>query len=153
AIFLGRIGDAGTSGNNLARKTMLELQLMNAALDALRQRCHFLGFHLAGASGGARIAFRLAEIRHDLGCVISGSGQLIATETARSRTNDPGETYFDVLAGVPALVQNRAERLLMITDPADQQVPAATEQNPVLDRLRRAGRPIPQFIVQSTDPR
>jgi pimeloyl-ACP methyl ester carboxylesterase len=151
AIYIGRIGEGGTSGNHLSRKTLLELQLMNAALDALRQRYGFEGFHLAGESGGARLVFGLAAMRHDIGCVVSGSGQLVVTEKGRSKLGDPGETYFDVMANVPSLAHNPAERLIIVTDPADQQVPAAVEQTPVLNRLRQAGRAVPQFIVQSTD--
>ena len=36
AIYLARIGVEGTSGNHTSRKTLLELRLMNAALDAIR---------------------------------------------------------------------------------------------------------------------
>ncbi len=53
AIYLARIGIDGTSGNHVFRKTMLELHLMNAALDAIKQRHGFEGFHLAGQSGGS----------------------------------------------------------------------------------------------------
>ncbi len=153
AIYIGRIGDGGTSGNHLNRKTVLELGLMNAALDALRQRYRFDGFHLAGESGGGRLVFALAAARHDIGCVISGSGQLVVTEAGKSKLHDPGQTYFDTMAGLPSMAQNRAERVMMITDPVDQQVPPATEQTPVLTRLRQLGGRVPQFLVQSTDPR
>src|SRR5580704_9550025 len=45
AIYLARIGVDGTSGNHIWRKTVLELHLMNAALDAIKQRYGFEGFH------------------------------------------------------------------------------------------------------------
>src|SRR6266852_9857687 len=41
AIYLARIGIDGTSGNHVFRKTLLELHLMNAALDAIKQRYGF----------------------------------------------------------------------------------------------------------------
>jgi len=44
AIYLARIGIDGTSGNHVFRKTLLELHLMNAALDAIKQRHGFRGF-------------------------------------------------------------------------------------------------------------
>jgi hypothetical protein len=50
---------------------------MEAALDALRQRYQFDGFHLVGESGGGRLVFGLAEMRRDVGCLISGSGQIV----------------------------------------------------------------------------
>jgi hypothetical protein len=48
AIYLARIGVDGTSGDHKSRKTLLELHLMNAALDAIKRRYGFLGFHLVG---------------------------------------------------------------------------------------------------------
>jgi hypothetical protein len=38
AIYLARIGVDGTSGSHVARKTWLELHMLNAALEALKQR-------------------------------------------------------------------------------------------------------------------
>jgi hypothetical protein len=147
AIYIGRIGVEGTSGNHMSRKTLLELQLMNAALDAIKQRHGFEGFHLAGQSGGSRLVFGLAAIRHDVGCAISGSGQL-GTEKGSSRRGEPGQTYFEI--DVPALAHNHAVRQMMITDPNDQQTPAATEQNPLALKLRQAGGLVEQFFVQSS---
>ncbi len=147
AIYIGRIGVEGTSGNHMSRKTLLELQLMNAALDAIKQRHGFEGFHLAGQSGGARLVFGLAAIRHDVGCAVAGSGQL-GTEKAASQRGDPGQTYFEI--DVPALAHNHAARQIMITDPDDQQMPAATEQTPLALKLKQAGGAVEQFLVQST---
>jgi hypothetical protein len=42
AIYLARIGVEGTSGDHRSRKTLLELHLMNAALDAIKQRRAFI---------------------------------------------------------------------------------------------------------------
>jgi pimeloyl-ACP methyl ester carboxylesterase len=152
AIYIGRIGVEGTSGNHMSRRTLLELQLMNAALDAIRQRYRFEGFHLAGESGGGRIAFALAGMRRDIGCVISASGQLVGIDEAAGKLSDPGQTFIDLMVhSVPSLAQNRAERLILITDPADQQVPPAEQQNPIVAKLRQAGRPVSQFLVESTD--
>jgi dienelactone hydrolase len=149
AIYIGRIGVEGTSGNHMSRKTLVELQLMNAALDAIKRRYEFEGFHLAGQSGGSRLVFALSGMRRDVGCAVSGSGQL-TTQMASGKFGDPGTTYFDLMDSVPLLAQNRAVRLMMITDPADQQVPAA-EQTPMVDKMRQAGRLVPQFFVESTD--
>jgi hypothetical protein len=66
AIYLARIGVDGTSGNHMSRKTVLELDLMNAALDAIKRRHGFEGFHLAGQSGGSRIAGGLIGLRRDV---------------------------------------------------------------------------------------
>src|SRR5215475_4783177 len=90
AIYLARIGVGGTSGNHIFRKTLLELHLMNAALDAIKQRHGFEGFHLAGQSGGSTIVTGLAAGRSDIACAVSGSGRLVrsyygsSTEPART---------------------------------------------------------------------
>jgi hypothetical protein len=48
------------------------------------------------------------------------------------------------------VVQDRALRLMLLTDKADTTVPVA-QQTGYADRLRKAGRPIPQLFVQATD--
>jgi pimeloyl-ACP methyl ester carboxylesterase len=152
AIYIGRIGVEGSSGSHLSRKTLVELALMNRALEALRQRYGFEGFNLFGESGGGRLVFGLAEMRPDVACLISGSGQ-IATRMVSSRTADPGKTYFDVSGRLQSLAQNRALRTMVISDPHDQQVPTAAEQTPMVQSLRQAGYVVPQFLVEATDPK
>jgi hypothetical protein len=99
AIYLGRIGVEGTSGSHLSRKTQLELNLIDVALEALRLRYQFEGFHLFGESGGGRLVFGLGEMRRDVGCLISGSGQIVTNRTIAMRPNDPTRTYFDISKG------------------------------------------------------
>ena len=152
AIYIGRIGVDGTSGSHLSRKTLVEVNLMDMVLDALRQRYRFEGFHLVGQSGGARLVFGLAEMRHDIGCLISTSGG-IATRKAVARTDDPGKTYFDITGNVQWLEQNRALRMIVISDPDDHQVPTATRQNPMVDRLREEGYAVLQLSVEASGPK
>jgi pimeloyl-ACP methyl ester carboxylesterase len=148
AIYLARIGVDGTSGSHLSRKTVLELQLMNASLDAIKQRHGFQGFHLVGQSGGSRLLVGLIEMRRDVACAVAGSGPL---DIARRKSNgDPGRTYFDVVENMAPLLQNRAVRLLLVTDPVDRTVPLP-EQAGFAQKLRSAGRPVTQFMVTATD--
>jgi hypothetical protein len=135
AIYLARIGVEGTSGNHTSRKTLLELHLMNAALDAIKQRYGFEGFNLVGQS-------------RDIACAVSGSGPLATPGSPR--VTDPGRTYFDVTQNIPLLAQNRSLRLLLVTDPADKKVPIA-QQTGFIDKMRQAGRQVPQFLVEATD--
>jgi hypothetical protein len=148
AIYLARIGVEGTSGNHTARKTLLELHLMNAALDAIKQRHGFEGFHLVGQSGGSKLVGGLIALRHDIACAVSGSGPLATPGSAK--ITDPGRTYFDVTQNIPRLAQNRSLRLLLVTDPADKRVPIA-QQTGFVDKMRQAGRQVPQFLVEATD--
>jgi hypothetical protein len=148
AIYLARMGVEGTSGNHASRKTVLELDLMNAALDAIKRRHGFEGFHLAGQSGGSRIAGGLIGLRRDISCLVLGSGHFVPAEG--QKPSDPGRSYFDVISNIPQLAHNRSMRVFLITDKMDKRVPAA-QQIDFGDRLRRAGRQIPQFFVEATD--
>jgi hypothetical protein len=148
AIYLARIGVEGTSGNHTSRKTVLELHLMNAALDAIKQRYGFEGFHLVGQSGGSKLVGGIVGLRHDIACAVSGSGPLVMPGGPKNA--DPGRTFFDVSQNIPALAQNRSLRLLLVTDPADKKVPIA-QQTAFADRMRQAGRQVPQFLVEATD--
>jgi hypothetical protein len=148
AIYLARIGVDGTSGNHLSRKTVLELDLMNAALDAVKQRHGFEGFHLAGQSGGSKIAAGLLGLRRDITCAVLGSGPLALPENSKSA--DPARSFFDPTLNISKLAQNQSLRLFVVTDKSDTRVPPA-QQSGYVDKLRRAGRVVPQFFVEATD--
>jgi len=145
AIYLGRIGLAGTSGNHTARNTLLELHLANAALDAIKQRYGFEGFHLAGQSGGTKLAGGLLGLRRDVACAVLGSGPLAAPLSAKSP--DPGRSFFDASQSVPLAAKDRLLRPYVISDKADKRVPLA-QQTGFVDRMRRQ---VPQFFVEATD--
>jgi len=151
AIYIGRIGVEGTSGSHLARKTLVEVNLMDEALNALRQRYKFEGFHLVGQSGGGRLVFGLAEMRRDIGCLISTSGGLGLVNPGRS--DDPARTYFDIDDGLRFLARNRDLRIIVISDPDDKQVPVDTKQAPLVDLLRNEGHKVLHLAVETTDPR
>jgi hypothetical protein len=148
AIYLARIGVGGTSGNHVFRKTLLELHLMNAALDAIKQSYGFEGFHLAGQSGGSTLVTGLAGTRRDIACAVSGSGRLAKSYDSSSK--DPARTWVDPLGFIPSIAQNRSVRFFMVTDSADRSVPA-TQQTPFAEKMHLAGRGIPQYFVAATD--
>jgi hypothetical protein len=148
AIYLARMGIDGTSGNHVFRKTELELHLMNAALDAIKQRHGFEGFHLAGQSGGSTLVTGLAATRRDIACAVSGSGPLGKSYDIASK--DPARTLVNPLEFIPTIAQNRSVRFFMVTDSADRSVPAK-QQTPFAERMHRAGRGIPQYFVAATD--
>jgi pimeloyl-ACP methyl ester carboxylesterase len=148
AIYLARMGLGGTSGNHVFRKTVLELHLMNAALDAIKRSYGFEGFHLAGQSGGSTLLAGLAATRRDIACAVSGSGQVVTSHG--NDPKDPGRTMLDSLGYVPSIAQNRSVRFIMVTDQADRTVPAK-QQASFAEKMHRAGRDIPQYFVTATD--
>ncbi len=148
AIYLARIGIGGSSGNHVFRSTLLELHLMNAALDAIKQRHGFEGFHLAGQSGGSTIVTGLAAGRSDIACAVSGSGRLM--RSYYSSSTDSARTRVNPLEFIPSIAHNQSVRFIMVTDSADRSVPAK-EQTPFAERMHQAGRDIPQYFVTATD--
>jgi hypothetical protein len=148
AIYLARIGVDGTSGNHMNRKSVLELHLMNATLDAIKQRHGFEGFHLAGQSGGAMLVAGLLGLRRDIVCAVPGSGLL--TWSVAGKSTDPGRTFFDPIEFIPSIVQNRSLRLFVVTDPADE-LSGLKRQTGFVEKIRRAGLHVPQYFVEATD--
>jgi hypothetical protein len=151
AIYLARIGVDGTSGSHTARKTVLERELMNAALDAIKQRYHFEGFHLAGQSGGSTILVGLLALRTDVACAVTGAGGILTGIKPSATEQDPGRLYFDPSAGIPEILRKHREaRLFFVTDPEDKRAPAPG-QDKFVQRLRQAGGQAEQLIVIATD--
>jgi dienelactone hydrolase len=148
AIYLARIGVDGSSGYHGARRTLLELQIVNEAIEAIKKRHRFEGFHLFGQSGGAALVATLPAWRSDVGCAVAGAGPLSANKT--TPPSDPARRHVDPSEFAAAIAANRSARILVITDPADQTVPIE-RQITFVRELRRAGREVDQFFVQAAD--
>ena len=148
AIYLARPGLDGSSGDHRIRHTTLELNVINAALDAIKRRHGFAGFHLIGQSGGSTLVGGMLALRSDVGCAVIGSGRLVYDRARRSP--DPAADYFNVADWVPAIAQKRATRILVLTDPQDRKVPEPV-QTGFVRMLRQAGGQADQFLVQAID--
>jgi hypothetical protein len=157
AIYLARPGLDGSSGDHRIRHSVLELNVVNAALDAIKTRHRFGGFHLMGQSGGSMLVGGMLALRADIGCAVIGSGRL-AFDRPKERTMertmrpspDPGREYFNVADAVSVIAQKRATRILLVTDPLDRKVPEPT-QTGFVHMLRQAGGQADQLLVQATD--
>ncbi len=148
AIYLARPGLDGSSGSHRIRRTTLELLAVDAALEAIKRRHGFDGFHLLGQSGGSTLIGGLLGLRSDLGCAVIGAGLL--SYRGRFRSPDPGRDFFDASDAVATIAQKRGTRILLVTDPADRKVPERV-QTEFVRRLRLAGGQVEQFLVQATD--
>ena len=78
AVYLARMGLDGSSGHHAQRRTMLELQVTNAAIEFIKRRHGFARLNMYGQSGGASLIGSLLAMRDDLNCVVPGSGRLVA---------------------------------------------------------------------------
>jgi dienelactone hydrolase len=149
AIYLARIGLDGSSGFHGIRHTMLELSATNQALEAIKRKHHFAGFHLIGQSGGATLVGGLLGLRTDIACAVPGSGNLIQLTEVKHPNSSP-TSWIDPAAMAPAIVKSSKARILVVTDPDDEVVPAE-RQTGFVERLRDAGGHVEQLFVQAID--
>jgi hypothetical protein len=119
---------------------------MDKALEALKLRYGFVGFHLVGQSGGSKLVGGLIGLRSDIVCAVSGSGPL--SEAASSEKGPPDRSYFDAADSISAAVKNPSLRLFVITDPMDRKVPVS-QQTPYVQRMFREGGQVSQYFVQA----
>ena len=151
AIYLARIGVDGTSGNHISRKTVLERELMNTALDAIKQRHQFEGFHLAGQSGGSTVLVGLLALRTDIVCAVSGAGHILTGVVPGGAAVEPGRRYFDPSAGIADILRKHpGMRFFFVTDPEDTKATART-QDKFIQLFRQAGGQAEQLVVIATD--
>lgn len=150
AIYLARPGIDGSSGDHRIRHSLLELAATDAALDAIKARHGFTGYHLIGQSGGATLAGALIGIRHDVGCAVLGAGMLAPLQLKKS-TLQLSKQMIDAVEGIPGIVQNRQTRVLVVTDREDKKVPLVHQQT-FVDELRLAGGKAEHYFVQAADP-
>mgnify|MGYP000945125677 CR=1 FL=1 len=148
AIYLARPGLDGSSGDHRIRHTSLELNAIDAALDAIKRRHRFAGFHVLGQSGGSSLIGGLLGLRSDIGCAVIGAG-LLSYPRPRRSTN-PAADYFNAIDAVNTIAQLRNTRILLVTDPGDRKVPERLQTEFAL-RLKNAGGQVEQFLVQATD--
>src|SRR5262249_11488460 len=142
------VGLDGSSGYHGIRHSLLELHLMNAALDAIKQRHRFIGFNLVGQSGGSTIIGGLLALRRDILCAVPGSGRLAKPAAKRNEVR-PLDGY-SAIEYVQRIVLNRGTRIIVLTDQEDRKVPAEN-QTPFVDAMRHAGGHIEQFFVHAID--
>jgi len=149
AIYLARVGIDGSSGHHSVRRTVLELHVTNAALEQLRMKYNFEGFHLVGQSGGSALTGGLLAMRNDIGCAVPGAGRLSRLRHQRE-TGDPSRDYFDPEDAIGLIAANRGARIIVVTDPRDHVV-GVQHQVTFVNALRRHGRAVEQYFVQATD--
>lgn len=148
AVYLARVGLEGSSGDHRLRHSVLELNATNAALEAIKKKHKFDGFHLIGQSGGAHLVAGLLGLRQDIGCAVIGSGPLAPTR--RSYGEELALDHFNPTSNLPAILRNHTGRIIVITDAADKKV-SAEKQITFVRTLQQAGRPVEQYFVQAVD--
>ena len=153
-VHLARPGTHGSSGEHGKRRTLREIDLVSAALDAIKSRYRYTGVHVVGYGEGGLIAAALLAKRSDLGCVVLASGLL----SVRSHLAERGETTdflgnknpLDPITLVDRIAKRPELRVFVVTDP-DDVVISARSQTLYAKRLVAAGLPVRQVFVAAPD--
>jgi hypothetical protein len=149
AIYLARMGLDGSSGYHGYRRSWLELYVMQAALDAIKKKHGFTGFHIAGQSGGAGLVGGLIALREDIVCAVPGAGRLALLKKPRQE-EDADLEFFDAAEGIQTIARRRGLRLIVITDPEDKRV-RVEHQEAFVRALRQAGGRVEHHFVEAAD--
>jgi len=144
-IYLGRMGMDGSSGSHRDRHTLLELAATDVALDALKKRHGFEGFHIYGHSGGAWLLGGLLGLRRDIGCAAPADGPMAVV---KRNVRDQAQQLIDPSESVAFMARNTSTRILLLQDPQDHIV-SIKSVLPFVEKLRKAGGKVEEFYVNS----
>jgi pimeloyl-ACP methyl ester carboxylesterase len=150
-LLIARPGTFGSSGHHVKdRRTLLEIRVAMAALDALKRRYGFKRFHLVGQSGGGHTVAGLVQLRSDIGCAVITSGSI----SVRSLQRDSGRPLvgkhriYDPIDHVSTMRQRPGLRLFVVSDLKDKRV-SYRSQLEFVDRVK--ANPITHLTATATD--
>jgi hypothetical protein len=149
-LYLGRPGSYGSSGEFAKRRTAREIDLLSAALDAIKSRHGYTRFHLVGYGEGGHAAAALLARRADLGCVALASSLLSVrsrlAEQGREQDYTGNKNPVDPIALVDQVVKRPGLRIIVVTDP-DDVIISARSQTTYVRRASAAGLPVRQIFA------
>lgn len=141
-ISIGRLGAYGSSGDHLRqRRTLLEVRVVMAALDALKERYDFKRFHVVGQSGGGHTVAAMLQMRSDLGCAVMTSGILSVKTNALDigwPINAKIAASYDPIDFIDAIQSRPGQRMIVMSDPDDSRVPYHSQRE-FVERVRAKG--------------
>ncbi len=157
-VVVGRPGLLGSSGFHLLGGRRDEGYVIDAAVDALKERLGVRRLAFAGQSGGARIIAQLMVIgRRDIACAAMGAGAYDLPRLrggGTSRTNifgDPGRSYLVPMLRAGEIPSLSSRRSFVIGDPRDQVAPFS-EQRAWGDKLGSLGHHVLIIEAKAKDP-
>jgi pimeloyl-ACP methyl ester carboxylesterase len=152
-FWIARPGAFGSSGHHVKdRRTLLEIRIAMAALDALKRRYGFKRFHLVGQSGGGHTVAGLVQLRSDIGCAVITSG----VTSLRSMQRDSGHPivgkyrFYDPIDHVNTMRQRPGLRLFVVSDRNDKFV-SYRSQLEFVERVKAHNLPITHVTATATD--
>ena len=157
-VIVGRPGLMGSSGFHLLGGPRDEGPVINAAVDALKDRLGIRRLALAGQSGGSRIIAQLLVIgRRDIACAAMGAGaydvpRLRGGGTTRTSIfGDPGSGYLVPMLKAGEIPSVPSRRSFVIGDPRDKVAPFS-EQKAWADKLAALGHHVQLIEAKAKDP-
>jgi dienelactone hydrolase len=154
-LVLARPGVFGSSGNHRERRRPREVAIVGAALDALKAAFGWTVIDLAGLSGGGHLVAALIAERSDVGCAVIASGNVSVRQRnaeMKWETDITGFSDFvDPIDLVERVAKSPPRRLIVLTDPEDSIVPAASQSGYVA-ALRKAGVDVDHRLVRALEP-
>lgn len=157
-VIVGRPGLMGSSGFHFKGGRRDEAQVIDATIDALKDKLQIRRLALAGQSGGARIIAQLmVSGRRDIACAGMASGAYDVPRLVgggRSSTNifgDPGQRYLVPLLAAERVVSDPGRRSFVIGDTRDKITPF-TEQKQWAEKLAALGHHAVLIEAQAKDP-
>lgn len=147
AIFIGRPGTFGSSGNHDERRRITEIELMNQSLNLLKNIHGIEEFILVGQSGGGQIVASMLNLRKDISAAVISAGLLpvhLLTRRWRKTRRTPGvkkypiELLYDPMEGIANIPKAPQPTIIVISDPRDQAIPFYS-QTIYVNSLRKEG--------------
>ncbi|EAB6717722.1 alpha/beta fold hydrolase [Salmonella enterica subsp. enterica] len=158
-VYLARPGIYGSSGDHNLRRRKAEVDLLDAALDRLRERYSIENFILVGHSGGGHLAAALLNRRSDIKAMVSSSGMLAVKRAMitldrqwkiHPRLLYDVRDFYDPVDDVEQIRKNPRPRIFILSDPEDRSVPFYSQLYYV-KRLRGVGQKPVHIYAQATD--
>lgn len=157
-VIVGRPGLMGSSGFHLLGGRRDEGRVIDAAVDALKDKLGIRRLGVAGQSGGARIIAQLLVIgRRDISCAAMGAGAYDVPRLrggGTTRTNifgDPGSGYLVPILKAGDIPSVPGRRSFVIGDPRDKVAPFV-EQKAWADKLASLGHHVQLIEAKAKDP-
>lgn len=154
-VLLARPGTDGSSGDQNKRRQHYETQVVNAAIDKLKQRFHIKEVALIGQSGGGGLVGALIAERSDVLCAVPTSGVLNVKLRAQMKgqsvdaTGTSFQNVWDPIDHIDDIKPMPGFRLFAVSSTSDSNVPFNT-QTAYVDAVKAKGFEAYQIAINGT---
>jgi hypothetical protein len=141
-VFLSRPGVYGSSGDHRERRLPREVKIVNAALDAIKNKHEIDKFALTGQGGGGHLVASLLALRDDITCAVIISGNVAVRKRMMIKgwpADDTGfSNFYDPMEHVSEIPYDPDLRIILVGDLRDENIPFEC-QRAYYEALRSGG--------------